>query len=513
VVSGQLHGFEVNNNGTNSQYFGHGGNHVPPQTVFYTSGMWSTWATMLSAPESTLISVGCKVSSPAGNDGCTKWDAAYSVLGLANSNAGASYLNYDPAKINLTYVFDSVSTATNLQVGENVSGTTSGLALNGTGVSLFTPSFNLNGGTALTGQSGTGTNIVTDTGATLVGPTLNGTTTVPSGQTLTVAGTLNVTGTCTGCGGSGTGSSTSGQLLLNNSGSVSGLSTTGTGSVVLSASPTLTGVTVVGAASINGSGSAATNIGNSSSTTTISGATNINTSGAGVTANIGIAGNAVNINGYVEIGGNGFTLNSNGSLYGNLVHNSVGTASSGSSQFNSYSSYFNGSVWTGSAACTPGLSQQWVMNSPTSWALTYGGVGHTSCSGITPVITENLTTFSDGVQVVHLLSADETGKTTTIAAGAGAGTAATVTLTSATDLKGTINVTTGTSPSAASVVATVSFGTAYQSGPVCQVTPASASAMGTIYSPPAGTGSFTLNSGATALAASTSYIYSYSCMN
>lgn len=396
MVSGQLRGFQVNNDGTPSQYFGHGGNHVPPQTVFYTSGLWSTWATMLSAPESTLISVGCKASSPAGNDGCTKWDAAYSILGLANSNAGSSYLNFDPAKINLTYIFDSVSTTTNMQVGENVSGTSSGLSLNGSGVSLFTPAFNLNGGTALTGQTGTGANIVTDTGATLVGPTLNGTTTVPSGQTLTVAGMLNVV---------------------------------------------------------------------------------------------------------------------NASLSGNLTQAISGTATSTVTHFNSSSEYLDGSVWTGSAACTPAVSQQWVMNSPTSWALTYGGVGHTSCAGLAPVITENLTTFADGVQLVHLLSANETGKTTTITAGTGAGTSPTVSLTNGTDLKGTINVTTGTSPSAASVVATISFGTAYQNGPVCQVTPASASAMGTIYSPPAGTGSFTLNTGAAALAASTSYTYSYSCLN
>jgi hypothetical protein len=521
TVSGQLRGFQVNNNGTPSQYFGHGGNHVPPQSTFYTSGMWSTWATMLSAPESTLISVGCKVSSPAGGDGCTKWDAAYSVLGLANSNAGSSYLNFDPANINWTYVFDSVNTGINLQIGEKVSGTTSGLALNGSGVSLFTPSFNLNGGTALTGQTGSGSSIVTSTAPAISGATLNGTTNVPSGQTLTVAGTLNVTGSCTGCGsgGSGTGSSSNGQLLVNGSGSVAGLSTTGTGSAVLSGGPTLTGTTtlaaetVVGAESINGSGSAATNIGNLSSTTTITGPTNINTSGSGVTANIGVTGNAVNINGYVAVGGNGFTLNTNASLYGNLVQASSGTATSSSTHVNSYSVYLDGSVWTGSTACTPGVSEQWVMNSPTSWALTYAGVGHSTCSGLTPVITENLTTFPDGVQVVHLLSSDESGKTTTIAAGAGAGTSATVSLTSATDLKGTISVTTGTTPSASSVVATVSFGTAYQSGPVCQVTPASASAMGTIYSPPAGTGSFTLNAGATALAASTSYTYSYSCMN
>jgi len=520
-VSGQLRGFQVNNAGYLAQYFGHGGNHVPPLTVFYTSGLWTTWATMLSAPESTLISVGCKISSPAGNDGCSKWDAAYSVLGLANSNAGNSYLNFDPAKINMTYIFDSVNTGINVQMGKNVNGTTPGLALNGAGTSLFTPSLTLNGGTSLTGQTGSGTNVVTDTAATLSGPTLNGTTTIPAGQTLTVAGTLNLTGSCTGCGGSSsaTGSSSSGQLLVNNSGAVSGLSTTGTGSVVLAAGPTLTGMTTVagetavGGLYLNTSGSGVTNIGSSSSTTTIVGQTNINTSGAGISTTIGTTGNAVNVNGYVEVGGNGFTLNTNAALYGNLVQESTATASSGSTHANSYVVYFDGSVWTGSAACTPGLTQQWVMNSPTSWALTYAGVTHSSCSGLAPIITENLTAFPDGVQLVHLLSADESGKTTTIAAGSGAGTLATVTLTGATDLKGTINVTTGTTPVVSSVVATISFGTAYQSGPVCQVSAASASAMGTIYSPPAGTGSFTLNSGATALAASTSYVYSYSCLN
>jgi hypothetical protein len=261
---------------------------------------------MFNAPESTLINVGCKASSPAGNDGCTKWDAAYSLLTLANSNAGSSYLNYDPANINLTYQFNSNDASTYLRMGKNVNGTSSGVALSGSAVSLYTPSLTLNAGTALTGQSGTGTSLVTNTGPTISSSTLSGTTSVPTGQTLTVAGTL---------------------------------------------------------------------------------------------------------------------------------------------------------------------------------------------------------------QLVHLLSADQTGTTTTIAAGAGAGTSPTVSLTNGTDLKGTISVTTGSAPTAASVIATITFGTAYPNGPVCQVTPASASAMGTTYSPAAAAASFTLKSGATALAASTSYVYSYSCLN
>jgi hypothetical protein len=520
AVSGQLRGFQLNNDGALSQYFGHGGNHVPPQTVFYTSGLWSTWATMLNAPESSLVTVGCKASSPAGNDGCTRWDAAYSVFSLSNSSGGNSYENYDPSNINWTYQFNSNDTSTYLRIGKNANGTTSGVALSGGAVSLFTPSLTLNGGTALTGQSGTGTSVVTNTGPSISGPTLNGTTNVPAGQTLTVAGTLNVTGSCTGCGaGAAVGSSTTGQLLVNSSGAIGGVSTTGTGNAVLAASPALTGtatlagVTATGSAAINTSGSAATNIGNTSSTTNLAGSVNINTTGTGTTSSIGNTGSVVSLNGYVAVGGNNFALNTNASLYGNLVQGSTGTATSSATHDNSYTVYFDGSVWGGSTACTPGLSQTWVINSPTSWALTYGGVGHTTCAGVTPVITENLLTFPDGVQLVHILSADESGKTTTIAAGAGAGTSPTVSLTSGTDLKGTINVTTGTTPTASSVVATITFGTAYQSGPVCLVTPASASAMGTTYSPAAVAASFTINTGATALAASTSYSYSYSCLN
>ncbi len=87
-----------------------------------------------------------------------------------------------------------------------------------------------------------------------------------------------------------------------------------------------------------------------------------------------------------------------------------------------------------------------------------------------------------------------------------------MTLSNARDTDGTINVTTGTSPGASSVVATVTFGVAYAGTPNCQVTPASASAMNTVYSPPAASTNFTLKTGATALAASTSYTYTYHCL-
>lgn len=121
------------------------------------------------------------------------------------------------------------------------------------------------------------------------------------------------------------------------------------------------------------------------------------------------------------------------------------------------------------------------------------------------------------VQIRHLR-----GTTTapTIAAGTGAGTTPTVSVTG-TDIAGLVNITTGTTPTGTNaIVATITFNTAYTTAPYVILIPANrnaqALAIGSIVLVPAAgqtngvtTTTFVIESGATALAASTAYIWSY----
>jgi hypothetical protein len=108
----------------------------------------------------------------------------------------------------------------------------------------------------------------------------------------------------------------------------------------------------------------------------------------------------------------------------------------------------------------------------------------------------------------------------TIAAGAGAGTSPTVSLVNGSDQAGLINVTTGTSPTASSVVATITFGLPFVLVPRSVIlTPANAataalSGAGQVWANSAGltTALFTLNAGTTPLAASTAYAWWYQVM-
>lgn len=104
----------------------------------------------------------------------------------------------------------------------------------------------------------------------------------------------------------------------------------------------------------------------------------------------------------------------------------------------------------------------------------------------------------------------------TIAAGAGAGTTPTVSVTAGSgDVNGSINVTTGTTPSAAAVVATVTFGTAYAAAPKTVILfPANAATanLSTYGGPFVGaitTTTFTVDVGTIALPASTALKWYY----
>jgi hypothetical protein len=108
----------------------------------------------------------------------------------------------------------------------------------------------------------------------------------------------------------------------------------------------------------------------------------------------------------------------------------------------------------------------------------------------------------------------------TIAAGTGAGTSPTVSV-SGNDTDGVITVVTGSAPTAAATVFTLSYGTSYSSNnvvgnanPIPTLTPASStsaalSSTTQVYPATLGAGSFTVSAGSAALSASTTYIWTY----
>jgi hypothetical protein len=107
----------------------------------------------------------------------------------------------------------------------------------------------------------------------------------------------------------------------------------------------------------------------------------------------------------------------------------------------------------------------------------------------------------------------------TIAAGTGAGTSPTVSLSRATDLAGVINVTTGTLPTLSATVATITFNTAYGAAPKVILTSANANSaalngVNMVYIDDANTttGVFVITAGTTALTASTAYKWYYQVM-
>jgi hypothetical protein len=106
----------------------------------------------------------------------------------------------------------------------------------------------------------------------------------------------------------------------------------------------------------------------------------------------------------------------------------------------------------------------------------------------------------------------------TAAAGAGAGTGPTISLNAnSNDLSGYLSVTTGSSPTASAIVATLTFGTAYATLPKCLLAPANAAASAlsgaaNVFIPLTSSESaFTVNANTTALAASTLYTWGYTC--
>jgi len=144
--------------------------------------------------------------------------------------------------------------------------------------------------------------------------------------------------------------------------------------------------------------------------------------------------------------------------------------------------------------------------------------------GVTQIFDTD--TFLDIRQIVNVFAALFTNLTVAhiiggsaapgIAAGAGAGTGPTVGLSNATDLSGIVDVTTGTLPTAAAVVATITFASAYGVAPNIQLTPHNAATAllsgATMVFVTSSTTTFVINAGATGLTGATAFSWYYSVL-
>ncbi len=105
----------------------------------------------------------------------------------------------------------------------------------------------------------------------------------------------------------------------------------------------------------------------------------------------------------------------------------------------------------------------------------------------------------------------------TFTAGAGAGTSPTVASNAnSNDVSGYVSVTTGSAPSTSAAIVTGTFGTAYSTLAKCIMTPANGAAAALsgasqVFVPVPSTTAFSIDSGQTALAASTLYTWGYTC--
>ena len=168
----------------------------------------------------------------------------------------------------------------------------------------------------------------------------------------------------------------------------------------------------------------------------------------------------------------------------------------------------NGSISVGSYAGT--------VAAPANGLIVSGsvGIGSSSPVGLLSVGASNQFQV-DGTGDVTARQIIGSGAAPTVSASSAAGSGASATVTG-TAISGMVTLATGTAPSTSGTVVTVNWTLSAAPPPQgCSLMPrnaAAASATGTIYTGAPSTSGWTVNVGATALGASTSYAWSYQCM-
>jgi hypothetical protein len=543
IVTGGLYGFDLRNTAPMAEYQGYGGWRSAPNVAYHINGWWGTSLLIDSAPNANVFQIGCKPDITTAYSGCASWNAAYNLFSLTTAGGGTATVGFNPSTSN--YSFGASGSPCSTTIGSSV-GAVGGASEGGMAVTssysavpcaLFASGLVVGGNSAasaLTGVQGTGTQIVTNSSPTIASATLTGTAVIPTGATLTIAGSVNITGSCTGCG-SVSVPGTSGQLLTSNGSSGFGapLGSTGSGSIMLAGSPTTTGTLTAGAinassgvtaASLTTAGALSAGAITGSGTLSQSGVVSINTSansgnivnintGSGSGAiNLGFSGNNVSIGGGMYV--NGVTSN------GDTVYAAQGTSTASTGPYNSYYWTEQANYWNPvtSSVCGANLSPYTTI-SATRFALNWQASGRTICAGYSGAIISDFSAFLDGMKVTHILTTQSTSPANVVAPpaavvgdGAGSGSVTVSTSPMSTDMRGVLTVVVSGSPSANAAIATLTFNDPYTSAPICWAVPGSANAIGTFYVPPSSmtaTG-FAIYSGGTALTAGT-YVYTYGC--
>jgi hypothetical protein len=134
-------------------------------------------------------------------------------------------------------------------------------------------------------------------------------------------------------------------------------------------------------------------------------------------------------------------------------------------------------------------------------------LGNTS---ITKVSTSGALVTTNDINAKHIKG---NSGVLTIAAAPGAGSSPAGLTVTGTDMSGIVSLTTGTSPSANAVLATITYNTAYATVPVVVITPANAATASLAASQAVWiditAAGFTINTNGTAVGASTAYKWNY----
>ena len=188
-----------------------------------------------------------------------------------------------------------------------------------------------------------------------------------------------------------------------------------------------------------------------------------------------------------------------------------------STQYSGYQVTSDGSNWqvTGSfgGGATPTLQQVITAGATLTGTNTIAlGTGNLTFSGTTGLVSFGPTVGAGLVISTHVQGAAPSSSPPSIAAGAGAGTSPTISLTGG-DQSGVISVTTGTLPTASSTVVTVTYHTSFSNGTYPVLMPANATTalltgVNSVYTTGTTT-TFTITSLTGGLAAATAYSWYY----